>query len=329
MDKHPINCVGVVAALLVAFLPLTTSAQGWKPERPVEIVIGTSAGGALDKTGRTMQRVLLERKLLEQAAVVNKPGGGGAVGLAYLSQHPGDGHYVMVTGQTLLTNQILGRSKISFTDFTPLAILNVAYIALAVRADSPVKSAKELIERLRRNPGAIAVAVGTGVGTATQASFAHAMFAAGIEVGKIRQVAFGSGGESMTALLGGHIDASSSPVSSIIEQVRAGKLRLLAVGAPRRLQGELADVPTWTELGINSAVETWHGLAGPKGMSAAQIAYWDQAILRMVKDGEWVKDLERSLSANAYRNSAETTTYWLAEYGEMKELYTALGIAKP
>jgi putative tricarboxylic transport membrane protein len=250
------------------------------------------------------------------------------VGLAYLDQHRGDGHYVMVTGQTLLTNYIMGRSASNYTDFTPLAILSVEYVALSVRADSPLKSAQELTERLRKEPGSLAVAVGTGVGTATQTAFAHAMFAAGVEVGKLRQVAFASGGEAMTALLGGHVDAVSAPVSSIMEQVRAGKLKVLAVGAPRRRPGELASVPTWGECGVKSAVAVWRGLAGPKGMSASQIAFWDEVLPRIVKDPQWGQELERSLEDNVYQGSAETLKYWQREYVEMKALYTALGIAR-
>ena len=97
-------------------------------------------------------------------------------------------------------------------------------------------------------------------------------------------ITFGSGGESMTALLGGHVDAISSPVSSVMGQLRAGKIRIVAVSAPRRLPGELAEVPTWSELGVRSSIDVWRALAGPKGMSAAQIAFWEGVAARAVKD---------------------------------------------
>lgn len=330
MNKQFIKrCVRAALATTMLFVATVNHAQSWKPERAVEIVVGTSAGGALDRTGRTFLRAIQDQKLLGQpSAILNKPGGSGTVGLTYLAQHPGDGHITMITGQSLLTNHIMGRSTLNYSDFTPLAILAVEYVSLSVRADSPIKSAKELIERLRKESAALSVAVGTGVGSATQASFAHAMVAAGIDTKKLRQVTFGSGGESMTALLGGHVDAISSPVSSIMEQLRAGRIRVIAVGAPKRLSGELSDVPTWTELGINSAVDVWRGLAGPKGMSAAQIAYWDGVISRAVKSPDWLKELDRSLSQDGYKNSAETLKHWHNEYAEMKALYTALGLAK-
>jgi len=321
-------CAGAFAAAILA--ATATHAQGWKPERPIEIVIGTSAGGALDRTGRMLLRAIQDPKLIGLPAVIlNKPGGSGAVGLNFLAQHAGDAHYTMIIGQSLLTNHIMGRSTLSHTDFTPLAILVVEYVSLSVRADAPIRTARELLERLRKDPAALSVAVGTGVGGATQASFAHAMVTAGVDVKRLRQVTFGSGGESMTALLGGHVDAISSPVSSAIEQLRAGRIRIIAVSAPRRLTGELADVPTWTELGVNSAISVWRGLAGPKNLSAAQIAFWDSVTARAVKDQAWATELERSLAENNYQGSSGTLKHWQAEYAQMKTLYTALGLAKP
>ncbi len=304
-------------------------AQAWKPDKPVEIIIGTSAGGPQDRTGRLVQRVLQERKLVEQPiAVVNKPGGGGAVGLAYLAQHAGDGHYMQIVAQPLLSNQIAGRSKLHYTDFTPLAILGVEYVCIVVRADSPLKDAKELIERLRKDPGAVSIAIGTALGNATHSSVAHALKAAGVDIKKMRSVVFNSGGESMTAVLGGHVDAAAGSVSTVLQQVRAGKLRVLVVGAPQRWLGEFASAPTWKELGLDSAVDLWRGLAGPKGMSAAQVTFWDGVLPGVVKDEVWRKDLENNLMNNVYKNSAETARHWKTEYDEVRAVLVELGLAK-
>ncbi|MCC7486950.1 MAG: tripartite tricarboxylate transporter substrate binding protein [Burkholderiales bacterium] len=329
MSERSARRILVSLTIAATLAPVTAGAQGWKPERPVEIIVPSTPGGGLDRTGRLLVRVMQERKLSDQPVnVVNKPGGTGAVALAYLSQHAGDAHFGMIVGQALLTNHIMGRSRLHHSEFTPLAIVNVEYVALSVRAESPLKSAKEVIERLRKDPGALSVAVGTGIGTATQTAYAHAMFAAGVDVKRIKQVTFGSGGESMAALLGGHIDASSSPVSSIIANLRAGRVRVLAVSAPQRRPGDLAEVPAWNELGVKSAVEVWRALAGPRGLTAAQIAYWDAATARVVADPEWKKELERSLADAGYRNSAATAEHWRREEAEMRALYTELGLAK-
>jgi len=319
----------LLALCAFALVPVDAQAQTWKPDKAIEIVIGTTPGGPQDRQGRLVQRILQEHKLVDQSInVVNKPGGGGAVGLAYLTQHKGDAHLMQIVAQPLLSNHVAGRSKTTYTDFTPLAVLAVEYVALVVRADSPIKDAREFVERMRKDPAAYSVAIGTTVGNATHSSYAHAMKAAGVDIRKIRSVAFNSAAESQTAAMGGHVDAAAGAISTVLAQVRAGKLRMLVIGAPRRWGGDLANVPTWKEIGVDSSQDLWRGLAGPPGMTAAQIAYWDAALARVVKSPEWIKDLENGLMANAYKNSAETFKHWQAEYADVKALFTDMGLAK-
>ena len=315
--------------LWLLFAPATGLPQAWKPEKPVEIVIGTSPGGPQDRTGRLIQRILQEQKLVSAPVnVVNKPGGGGAVGLTYLSQHPGDGHYLMVNSVTLLTNQITGRSPLSYTDFTPLAVIGAEYVGVAVLADSPVKNGLDLVERLRKDPGLYSASIGTAFGNATHLSYVLAMRAAGVDIRKLKTVVFNSGGDAMTALLGGHVDAMASAPSTLLQHIKAGKVRMLAVVAPQRLSGDFAGIPTWKELGINVTFELWRGLAGPKGMSRAQTQFWDDALGRMAKTDEWKKQLAQFDMEDVYRNSADTARYWNVEYDEVKTVLTELGLAK-
>lgn len=317
----------VVAALLLA--PAAGLAQAWSPEKPVEIVIGTSPGGPQDRTGRLIQKILQEQKLAPTPVnVVNKPGGGGAVGLAYLSQRAGDGHYLMVNATTLFTNYITGRTPLAYTDFTPIAVMGIEYVGLSVRADSPIKSGREAVERLRRDPSSLSVAVGTALGNATHISFALAMKAAGVNIRKLKTVVFNSGGEAMTALLGGHVDAMASAPSTLLQQIKAGKVRMLVIGAPQRLSGDLASVPTWKELGVDTTFELWRGLAGPKGMTRAQVQFWDDVLGKVVRTEEWKNDLARFEMENVYRDSADTARYWKAEHDEVKAVLTELGLAK-
>lgn len=318
--------------ILNGFIALCASvaqAQSWRPEKPVDLIVGTSPGGPQDRQARLIQRIFQERKFFEQPAnVSNRPGGGGATGLAYMLQHKGDAHLMQIVAQPLISNHVAGRSKQHFTDFTPLAIFAVEYVALVVRPDSPIKDAREFIERMRKDPTAYSVAIGTVVGNATHSSYAHAMKAAGVEVKRLRSVAFNSGAEGMTAAMGGHVDAAAGSVSTVIAHVRSGRLRVLAIGAPQRWQGELAKTPTWKELGVDSAQDLWRGLAAPPGLSAAQIAYWDATLPRVMKDPEWQKDMERNLMTNVYKNGAETLKHWQAEYADVKTLFTEMGLAK-
>jgi len=320
---------GSIAACVLLACAAAAHAQAWKPDKTVEIVIGTSPGGPQDRMGRTIQRILQDHKLLAtQSTVVNKPGGGGAIELVYLNQHAGDGHYIGVNALSTLTNHITGKSAIGPSDLTPLAMMGAEYVGVTVRADSPLKSGRELIERLKKDPASLSVAVGTTLGNATHLSFVLAMKAAGVDIKKLKTVVFNSGGETMTAVLGGHIDVAASAPSSVLAQVQAGKMRMLAVGAPARLGGELSQVPTWKELGVASAFELWRGLAGPKNMTRAQIQYWDATLGALVKTEEWKNELADNAIENIYKNSAETGKQWKVEYDEVRGVLLELGLAK-
>jgi len=319
----------VVLAVVACALAAPGLAQTWKPEKPVEIIIGTTPGGPQDRTGRLIQRILQEQKLVPAPVnVVNKPGGGGVIGLTYLSQHPDDGHYLMVNSMTLFTNHITGRTALAYTDFTPLAVIGAEYVGVAVLSDSPVKSGRDLAERLKKDPASLSVSIGTAFGNATHISYALAMKAAGVDIRKLKTVVFNSGGDAMTALLGGHVDAMASAPSTLLQHIKAGKVRMLAIIAPQRLAGEFAGIPTWKELGINVTFELWRGLAGPKSMTGAQIRFWDDALGKMAKTEEWKKQLAQFNMEDVYRASAETARYWRAEHAEVKAVLTELGLAK-
>ncbi len=305
------------------------SAQTWKPEKPVEIIIGTSAGGPQDRMGRAVQRILQERKLvLTPVNVTNKAGGGGAVALNFLNQHAGDGHYLAVNALSTLTNHITAKSTIGPADLTPLAMMGAEYVGIVVRAESPLKTGRDVLDQLKKDPSSLSIAVGTALGNATHLSFVLAMKAGGVDIRKLKTVVFGSGGDSMTALLGGHVDLAASAPSAMLSQVQAGKLRLIVIGAPARLGGELAKIPTWKELGVNSAFDLWRGLAGPRGMTRAQIQFWDAALGALVKTDEWKKELAENQVENIYKNSADTALQWKAEYEEVKGVLLELGLAK-
>lgn len=316
--------------LLATLLMLAGSAFAqWKPQKPVEIIVGTGAGGGQDKTARTVGRLLTEQRLLEPVVnIVNKPGGGGAVGWAYLNQHAGDAHYVEIANTTLLTNQINGRSAIGYADVTPLAILYSESVAISVRTESPLMTGRDLVERLKKDSASLSVSVGSSAGGPNHIAYALIANAAGGDVRKLKTVVFQGGGEAVTATLGGHVDLISSAANNVIPFLAAGKMRVLGITAPQRLSGALANVPTWKEQGIDVHITNWRLLAGPKNMTAAQIAFWDGAIARLVKSDEWKKDLEANVFENTYMNSEATKRYLKSEYDQFHAALTAVGLAK-
>lgn len=319
----------IAAGVLGVAAASSAGAQGWKPDRNIEIVINTAPGSGQDATGRTIQRILQDRKLVEAPMnVMNKPGGGGILAYGYINEKAKDGHFVAIASKSLLTNHIMGRAPLTYTNFTPLAILFDEYISVAVKADSPIKSGRDLLDRMRKDVGALSFGVATSLGNPNHQGVAMALKDAGIDIRKTRTVVFQSGGDAMTALLGGHIDVVPGSVGLMTRYVKAGQVRLVAIASPRRLPGIFAQTPTWREQGANAIVSNWRGMIAPPGLTAAQTAFWDRALLAMTQSAEWKKELEDNNWDDEFRASAETRKYMEADYAELRVFLTELELAK-
>ena len=321
--------------LSLAFVLACTASQSqaqpaWKPDRNVEIVVPSAPGGSNDKTARTVERIIQEKRLLAGTTltVVNKPGGGNMMTMNYLIQHPGDAHYVMVGTPTILTNHIIGASPLNYTDFTPIASLFNDYVVFAVRADAPFKSGRELAERLKKDPKSVSIGFATAVGSHNHIAAGLLAKAIGADVRSLKVIAFKGSAEAITALLGGHIDLVTTAAGNVAEHVTAGKLRVIGVAANQRLSGPFASVPTWKEQGINVVFGGWRSIMGPKGMTPAQIAFWETILSQVVATPEWKTDLERNYWSNDFALSEQYKTDLKHDYTSMKAVLSELGLAK-
>ena len=316
------------AALLCAHAP-GSAAQEWKPARHVEIAAPSAAGGGSDTLARLAQKLLQEHKLVAQTiSVVNKPGAGGAIAWTGLNQHAGDAHHIAISTANLLTNHITGASALHYTELTPLAQLFSEPVGIAVRADSPVKSGRELIARLKADPAALSAAVGTSLGNSGHITLALVTRAAGGDAKKLKAVVFSAAAQGMTALLGGHVDLVASPVSNLVPHLQGGKIRILAVSAPLRLGGALAEAPAWRELGANVVIDNLRGVVGPKGLSAPQIAYWEAVLKRMTGTDEWKTRLEQNAWTDTFTGAAGSARELKLQHDEMRAGLAELGLAK-
>ena len=304
-------------------------AQGWKPDKPIEIAVPTTPGGSADLTARLIQKILQDSGLVKvPVTVVNKPGGGGAMSLVYLNQHAGDGHFLATNTPNVIANDINGRTPVRYTEITPLATMADQYTAVAVRADSPLRTGQDMIDRLRKDPGSLAVSTPTTLGSINHMSYALVARAAGIDVKKLRAVILGSGGDGVTAVLGGHVDAHVGTTSSVIRMVESGKMRVLAIAAPKRLGPPYEGTPTWTEQGYPVVLGTWRGVIGPRGMTREQIAFWDDAFAKVVASETWQKALrDNSWEAN-YLDSNGTKKLFEADYAQYRSILADLGMLK-
>lgn len=319
----------VVSLALAAACGVVSAQSAWKPERNVEIVVGSSPGTGTDRTARLIQKIWQDQKALPvSATVVNRPGGGGAVSWAYLGPKAGDGHFLLVTSYNLVTNHITGRSNVTYSDFTPISLLISEYIGFAVRPDSPHQSLGDLVKALRENPDAVSFGISSSAGGANHIAVGLLAKAAGVDVKKLKVVVFNGGGESLAATLGGHVTVWVNSAASIAKPYAAGTVRPLAISSPQRLPGPLANLPTTREAGFATVADNWRLVIAPKGLSAGQIAYWDHAFRTLAQSKEWNDDLATAQMTNSYRNSADTTAYIAREYGEIRGILEELGLAK-
>lgn len=301
-------------------------AQEWKPSKNVEIVVSSGAGGASDRSARVTQKLLQANPAFPSLSVVNRPGGGGTVAWTYVSQQAADPHYIATFSSTMLTNQILGVGKLSYRDFTPLSILLREYPVLMVNAESALGSGKALLAQLAKDPTSVSFAFASSPGNHNHIIVGMIMQAAGVDPRKAKVVIQKSGGAGLIAMLGGHIDVLVGAPSHAVTQLQGGKARVIAISAPQRLQGPLSVVPTLKEQGIDAVFSSWRGFIAPKGLTPAQIAFWDQAFARTIKEDDWKRDLERNAWTEDLLNHAETVKHLDREHEAVARILGDLGV---
>jgi putative tricarboxylic transport membrane protein len=317
------------ALAMIAAAPSAFAQKSWKPDRPIEIIVGTDPGSGFDRTARLLQRIWQTDHLVEQpVTVVNKAGGFGAIGWAYMNQRGKSGNVVAIISPLLLTNNITGNMELSYRDVAPLALLEDEEIAFAVYNDSAIKTGKDFIDKLQHDPSSISVGV-SGIGGQNHVALALVAQAAGeIDVAKLKVISFAGSGDVTTSVMGGHVESTASPASTIAPQVQAGRLRAIGISSEQRIGGALADVPTWREQGVDAAFSNWRGVIGPKSMTAEQIQYWDGVLAKTVETQEWKDEVQRSQLTDHYLASHEAGEFLAAENDKLVGIMRKLGLAK-
>jgi putative tricarboxylic transport membrane protein len=325
--RKPAFMVGAVLLLAPQVVPAQPG--GWKPEKSVEIVSPVAKGGGTDATARLVQGLFEKRRLVAVTSnVVNKPGGGGAEAWTYLGRFAGDGHYLALSVPPLLTSHITGASTITYTDVTPITNLFSEYVLIAVRADSPLKTGRDFAERLRKDGSSVSIAFANAPGNHNHIAPALIARAAGGAAKKLRIEIFDSGDKAAAAVIDGRLDAVSATAGTVLKHARSGKLRPLGLTSPKRLGGPLAGVPTWKEQGVDAVISTWRGIVGPRGMTPAQVAYWEGVFLKLSLDDEWLAVLNEQGWDGTYLNSSETRKFLEAQYTLLNGALVELGLAK-
>lgn len=316
----------VVMALLL--FGSSVKAQSWKPEKHVELIAASGPGGNTDRLARTIQRILQDEKLvLVPFNVLNKTGGNQTIARVYLNQFPGDAHYMELSNPTLISNNVMGITAQRFSDFSPLVLLLDEYTAFSVRADSPYKTAADVLQRLVHQPESMSIGLTTR-GGANHIALALAAKAAGVDLRRLKILSFRSNGESITALLGGHIDLVASSVSPVISHLQEGRTRIIGISAPKRMGGVMAQVPTLREQRIATVYSNWRALIGPKGLRSSQIEYWENVAVRLTETEGWKKALETNFWEHHLLRGKALQEFLDAEAKEAREILAEIGLAK-
>lgn len=321
--------VGILAVTALAAHGMAAHAQGWSPQKNVEIVVGSAPGGSNDKTARSVERALVDHKLVNTSiTVVNKPGGGSSIAFTYVQQRPGDPHTLLIGTTALLTNHITGRSKIHHSDFTPIASLFNDYVVFAVNANSSIKDGKDLIARLKKDPQSVTIGFATALGSHNHIAAGLLQKAIGGSPRDLKVVAYKGSAEAITNLLGGHIDLVTTAAGNAAGHVANGRMRVVGVAAPKRFGDVLAGVPTWSELGVKLVYGGFRGVVGPKDLKPEHVAYWEGVMRKATQVPEWQSNLDKNYWSNDFLTGKEFRKDLDETYDAMKSVLVDLGLAK-
>ena len=313
--------LGIVAAAAVASIATAAAAQ---PE--LKIMAPAGAGGGWDGAARSVQQVLTQLKLAKSVQVTNVTGAGGTVGLAqFVNGAKGDPNQLIVNGITMVGAILTNKSPVSLDQVTPIARLTGDPLVIVVPENSPHKTIKDLIAAIKTDVAKVTWAGGSA-GGADHILAAQLTKAAGSEPGKVNYVAFSGGGEALAAMLGGRVVAGVSGYGEFESQIKAGKLRALALSSGKRLDG--VDVPTLKEQGVDVEVVNWRAIMAAPGITAEQRATLTSMIESMVKSKDWAEILKVRGWDDYYLSGDAFSTFLKEEQVRVRDILQSVGLVK-
>ena len=279
------------------------------PAKTITMIVPFPPGGVADTVARPVADAL-SRELKQPVIVENKAGAGGGVGMAYAAKANADGYTIMMALSSISiipeAEKLFDRkSPYQMNQFAPIALISADPTVLVVRADSPWKSVKDLVEDAKKRPGKISFSSSGIYGTL---HMAMEMFAQAADI-KLWHVPYTGGGPAMNALVGGHVDALASGPSAVIGQIKGGKLRPLGTWGDKRLAA-LPDVPTFKELGYDIEFYIWSGLFAPAGTPAPVMATLRNAAKQAVEDPEFKAIMAKIETPIHYLDAPEFQKFW-------------------
>ena len=316
--KHGFRGMAVAALTLVASAALA--------QQELKIIAPAGPGGGWDAAARSVQQVLTQTGLAKSVQVTNVTGAGGTIGLAqFVNNAKGDPNQLMVNGITMVGAILTNKSPVTLDQVTPIARLTGDPLVIVVPANSPLKTVKDLADAVKAETAKVTWAGGSA-GGADHILAALFTKAAGSDPAKVNYVAFSGGGEALAAMLGGKVTAGVSGYGEFESQIKAGKLRALAISSGKRLEG--ADVATLKEQGMDVEVVNWRAIMGAPGITAEQRKALTDTMEKMVKSKEWTELLKSRGWDDYYLAGEAFTTFLKEEQGRVGEVLRSVGLVK-
>jgi tripartite-type tricarboxylate transporter receptor subunit TctC len=312
-----------LAALLLAGCAIAAVAQPY-PSRMISVVVPFSPGGVSDITARPLATAMAAN-LGQSIIIENKPGAGGGVGMAYAAKAKPDGYTLMMALPSIsiipAAEKLAGKPP-SFIEnqFIPIARLTADPTLFAVRADAPWKTLDDFVQDARRNPGSISYSSSGVYGTthAAMEMFAHAAKL------KLLHAPYSGGGQQVTALLGGHVQATPQTLAPLAAHIKSGKMRVLAVWSGERLKS-MPEVPTLKELGYDAEFYLWTGLFAPPGTPPDIVARLRASVKEAVADAGFRKAIAALDTPIQYQDAPEFKKFWDEDSRRLTEVVNHMG----
>ena len=265
------------SATLAALSGLRAHAQPAQPLGTVKMMIPANPGGGWDQTGRALAAAMQSAKVAQSVQFDNKGGAAGTIGLAqFVNSAKGDPNALMMGGMVMVGGILLNKSPVDLSMVTPIARLTSEYLVVVVPANSPHKTMGDLVKTFKADPGKVSWGGGSAGGTDHILAGLMAR-AVGADPSKVNYVPFKGGGEAISAIIGGHVTAGISGLGEFAEQIKAGRMRALAISSPDRIDS----IPTLKEQGVDVVLGNWRGVFAAPGISTAQ----RDALINAVKAG--------------------------------------------
>ncbi|RBP85383.1 putative tricarboxylic transport membrane protein [Rhodobacter sp. 140A] len=320
-----------LAALFLGASALTAVADGWMPSNP-ECIAPANPGGGWDFTCRQVGKVMQDEGLIDKTMqVTNLAGGGGGVAFAEVVNKRGDDNNLIVAASSSTSTRLAQNAYPGNTmdQVRWVASVGADYGVIAVAKNSPINTLPELLDKVKADPTSVAFAGGSAVGGWDHLKVLIAARADGVEdVRRVKYVAFDGGGEAVTQLLAGSVQAFTGDLSEAKGFVDSGDIKVLAVLAPERLPGEFAGFPTAKEQGIDALGANWRGFYAPKGMSDEAYNAWVDKIATLYASDEWKKVMETNGLAPLDLKGADFDKFVADSVTQIADLSRQIGIIK-